>query len=1174
MPASLSNGVITISGTEPNPSVLSGVAGVTTETQGTGSRIRTIFTIPAGTIIVVSGTLTHDTDQYLIRFLDNISGNTSPPRFRVTGTYNLGIKSNGRPSSLTGIEISADPVPWFAAQFDGGTSFVVTGVLNWYGGVIAGAISFWLEGSGTIQGGTAVVRDDGITDGTNWLTRLRAPNMSISKYSMIGGSLSIGSGMQGRTISVSRPIGGGVAFWIQTESTTPVRLKDYEVASSYDVGVALGSYSVACVPSISENSAAGTAVDVRGGETAPASGSMSNAGYHAFVRKIATNITMDSGEVSGLVYIKDTNNGQRKNLNSIDDTQDKVYIGTLTNGALSAWSKTGGGGLTYTTDYEVILGIVNVVKAATNTRGTSNVGIYRKDLRGKTDIEGADLFDMVVLGYGFESKIITRSLAGAGVLTVADKVFADANVTLTEAAAGALTTIGSADQLYDAAKHWETRPIAERLALYFGQRIMQTSGSLLDFGAKTLIINSAAGSAFAVNTGTNTVTVKASTLAAGAKFKTVAATAIQVAASTTVSAALAGTVRNAGTITGSVTGDLTNTGTISGSVNGNLIYLSQGAGANLFRYSEQQENAAWLKTRCSITANAAIGPNGKMTAEKLVEDTSNNSHYSYQQVSVTSGVTYTMSCYAKASERSILVMQFHGSNSAFSSSWVFFNLLTGTTSIGSGSPTVQMQYVGDGWYRCAITSVATATAFANIQSFGIATSTPSSSYQGDGASGIFITGAQLEASSAVGPYIPTQANAVTLSGQGSLVGTATGDVIYSNGLANTQTLVATTSIMNLPKSGAISTAGSINFGTSTRILPTGNLTASNTAFAGTLTIETATAIDLTLTNCSGQVNLTVTGNGSVRVILGGSTPRTILPTTLPSGVTVAVACSVVDSTGASFNIVARYGTTGAYTDLGYQTNVTSASYLVAYGSPVELCMWRLGNLSYVRTVQTTTGGFTLDAEMQAEPDVDLTLDVSAYLANITVSNAGGTFTATFESDANIVGIEPTKAIVHRLLGLESAMRALLPPGVASLLEIEDDEIQINQPAVFLRLGSGAVDVAISGFINTAPALAIDPTYRINPRRLADNLRVEIPLVKPEIDSAQIAFAVQTQLAADLARIKAIKDKTDTLVNGPTLAQIEGSTVLAKQATVTALSTVNQAEHDFTQAAIAAIPLPS
>lgn len=101
------------------------------------------------------------------------------------------------------------------------------------------------------------------------------------------------------------------------------------------------------------------------------------------------------------------------------------------------------------------------------------------------------------------------------------------------------------------------------------------------------------------------------------------------------------------------------------------------------------------------------------------------------------------------------------------------------------------------------------------------------------------------------------------------------------------------------------------------------------------------------------------------------------------------------------------------------------------------------------------------------------------------------------------------------------------------------------------------------------------------------------------DIADVAAAVQSGMTAQgyttarAGEISAIKAKADTLVNGPTLAEIEGS-ALAKEATVesrasqasvnalgtpaqastlAALATANQAEHDATQAAIAALPAP-
>ncbi|WP_156920677.1 phage head spike fiber domain-containing protein [Fundidesulfovibrio putealis] len=46
---------------------------------------------------------------------------------------------------------------------------------------------------------------------------------------------------------------------------------------------------------------------------------------------------------------------------------------------------------------------------------------------------------------------------------------------------------------------------------------------------------------------------------------------------------------------------------------------------NLLYPSEDFSNAAWTKTRATITANAAVAPDGTMTADKLVEDTTASS---------------------------------------------------------------------------------------------------------------------------------------------------------------------------------------------------------------------------------------------------------------------------------------------------------------------------------------------------------------------------------------------------------------------------------------------------------------------------------------------------------------------------------------------------------------------
>jgi len=169
---------------------------------------------------------------------------------------------------------------------------------------------------------------------------------------------------------------------------------------------------------------------------------------------------------------------------------------------------------------------------------------------------------------------------------------------------------------------------------------------------------------------------------------------------------------------------------------------------NLLGFSEAFDNAAWNKNNASIVTGAQANPvNGAFNAQKLMEDTSNNFHR-VSQVPTLTATPYTASIYAKSAGRNWLYM----ANASLSQA-AYFNLNTGVVGTIVGAATATITSVGNGWYRCSITS--TAAAGAQNYSFYTANADASFSYTGDGSSGIYIYGAQLFDSASLDPYVPT-----------------------------------------------------------------------------------------------------------------------------------------------------------------------------------------------------------------------------------------------------------------------------------------------------------------------------------------------------------------------------------------------------------------------------------
>jgi hypothetical protein len=183
-----------------------------------------------------------------------------------------------------------------------------------------------------------------------------------------------------------------------------------------------------------------------------------------------------------------------------------------------------------------------------------------------------------------------------------------------------------------------------------------------------------------------------------------------------------------------------------------LGFLVEEQRTNLLVRSEEFDNAAWLKTDSSITANTIVAPDGTLTGDKIVENTANSGHSVGQNSAAGSTVNtnpYTISFYAKAGERNRIFVRMQEGATFSRQANVSFNLSTGVAAAvsllnGATAGSASMTSVGNGWYRCVLTATLGGTDTRIFVPIGLEDASGNRTYTGDGYSGIYIWGAQLE----------------------------------------------------------------------------------------------------------------------------------------------------------------------------------------------------------------------------------------------------------------------------------------------------------------------------------------------------------------------------------------------------------------------------------------------
>jgi len=206
---------------------------------------------------------------------------------------------------------------------------------------------------------------------------------------------------------------------------------------------------------------------------------------------------------------------------------------------------------------------------------------------------------------------------------------------------------------------------------------------------------------------------------------------------------------------------------VNGVVQATPSLLLEPARTNLALYSEDLSQGSWSKTGSSIVSGF-VSPKGDLSAFKIVETTSTSRHSVWRQITGMSGTSNVVSVFFKQGEQ-----RYASIVTSDTTRWNTMvvvdlqnGLITKEFNVSGFSSVNKIEAFADGWYRLSASISGTyidSALYARfcIQNSGTPSDPPSNTYTGDGTSGIYIWGPQVEAGSYPTSYIPTSGSAVT-----------------------------------------------------------------------------------------------------------------------------------------------------------------------------------------------------------------------------------------------------------------------------------------------------------------------------------------------------------------------------------------------------------------------------
>lgn len=178
-----------------------------------------------------------------------------------------------------------------------------------------------------------------------------------------------------------------------------------------------------------------------------------------------------------------------------------------------------------------------------------------------------------------------------------------------------------------------------------------------------------------------------------------------------------------------------------------LGFLPEPQRTNLQVLSCQFDHANWAKAIASVTPDVAIAPDGTQTADLWVPDGTSGNHLIHYGHTVTAATSYTASIFFKPAGLSGTLLWREDAEDI-----VGIGIDLATMEVTSGAEYGGVEPVGNGWYRAWWTG--------QVESTTIRPEIRWSS-TGNGVSGIYLWGAQLEAGLFKTSFIRTEGSQVT-----------------------------------------------------------------------------------------------------------------------------------------------------------------------------------------------------------------------------------------------------------------------------------------------------------------------------------------------------------------------------------------------------------------------------